>query len=138
MDAIKTVINKTVVITISTTRTNCDRHCYVGIDNFKAGKWAAKISEAMCRKGGKVLVITPEYLAKSQLKRLNGFSQFFAELGFSNKLVFFQRERKPTVDLENLFTTLESNSDTWVLYSPINDKFLELVIETDRHDESIL
>ena len=51
-EAIKTVVNKTVVITISTDITNCERHCYVGIDNFKAGKSAAKISEAMCRKGG--------------------------------------------------------------------------------------
>lgn len=136
-EAINTVVNKTVVITISTDITNCDRHCYVGIDNFKAGKSAAKISEAMCRKGGKVLVITPEYLAKSQVERFKGFSQFFAEVGFSNKLVFFQRERKPNVDLENLFMTLEANSDTRVLYSPINDKFLELVIETGRHDEAI-
>ena len=136
-EAIKTVVNKTVVIIISTDITNCDRHCYIGIDDFKAGKSAAKISEAMCRKGGKVLVITPQYLAKSQVERFKGFSQFFAEVGFSNKLIFFQRKRKPNVDLENLFTTLEANSDTRVLYSPINDKFLELVIETGRHDEAV-
>ena len=112
-------------------------YCYVGIDNFKAGKSAAKISEAMCRKGGKVLVITPQYLAKSQVERFKGFSQFFEEVGFSNKLVFFQRKRKPNVDLENLSKTLKANSDTRVLYSPINDNFLELVIETGRHDEGI-
>ena len=52
-----------------------------------------------------------------------------------NKLVFLQRKRKPNVDLEDLFKTLKANSDTRVLYSPINDKFLELVIETGRHDE---
>ena len=135
-EAIKTVVNKTVVITISTDITKCDRHCYIGIDNFKAGKSAAKISEAMCRKGGKVLVVSPQYLAKSQAERFKGFSQFFAEVGFSNKLIFFQRKRKPNVDLENLFTTLKTHSDTRVLYSPINDKFLELVIETGRHDEA--
>ena len=53
-DAVRNEIKHTVIVAISTDILDSGRHRYVGIDNFSAGKSAAKIGEAICRNGGKV------------------------------------------------------------------------------------
>ena len=136
-EAVRTLTKRTVIVTISTDISNSDRHCYVGIDNFNAGKSAAKISESICRKGGKVLVIAPETLAHSQEQRFSGFRQFFDDIGLSERLIIFYQDKIPTLALADIVHTLHDNDDIRVLYSPITNTFLELVIESGRQELAI-
>ena len=92
-DAVRHEIKHTVIVAISTDILDSGRHRYVGIDNFSAGKSAAKISEAICRNGGKVLVLAPEKMAQSDLQRIAGFCKFFEDLGFSERLITFHQDK---------------------------------------------
>ena len=136
-EAIRKLTKDTVIVTISTDISNSKRHCYVGIDNFNAGKSAAKISESICRKGGKVLVMSPETLAQSQEQRFSGFRQFFDDIGLSERLIIFYQDKTQTLALAELVHTLRTNDDIRVLYSPITSTFLELVIESGRQELAI-
>jgi LacI family transcriptional regulator len=135
--AIKPLTKKTVVVTISTDVPDSGRHCYVGIDNFNAGLSAAKISEAMCRKGGQVLVIEPERMAQAQIQRFNGIKHFFENRDEAQKLSFFTNDRTSTLALAELLKFLKTETDIRVLYSPINDAFVERVIEAGKSEEAI-
>lgn len=135
--AIKANIDKTMMVTISTDILDSGRHCYVGIDNFNAGQSAAKLSEAICRKGGKVLVIRPETRAQAQLQRYEGFKQFFEDRNLGDKLVSFQQDRVPSLALAQIASLLQSQSEIRVLYSPVNNNFMELLVEAGRDEPAI-
>ena len=128
---------RTSIVTISTDIPDSARHCYVGIDNFNAGQSAAKISEAICRKGGKVLIIEPEATALAQIQRFAGFRQFFEDHGLADRLRFFRQDKSPTIALTAILQCLRADGDLRVLYSPINNAFLELIVETGRHEPAI-
>jgi LacI family transcriptional regulator len=136
-EAVRTVRKRTVMVTISTDISNSDRHCFVGIDNFNAGKSAAKISEAICRKGGKVLMVAPENLAQSQEQRFAGFRQFFDDIGLLGSLIIFHQDKMPALALVDILRKLQCDNDIRVLYSPITNTFLELVIESGRQESAI-
>ena len=86
---IRRLTKKTTIVTISTDIPESHRHCYVGIDNHGAGLAAAKISAAICRKGGKVLVLEPSEEAEAQSSRFLAFTQYFKALGKIRRLDFF-------------------------------------------------
>ena len=75
--AIRDLVDRTFMVTISTDISESGRHCYVGINNVNAGRSAAKLSEAICRKGGRILVVEPGTSARSNLDRVTGFCEFF-------------------------------------------------------------
>ena len=135
--ALRTLSEKTVIVTISTDITNSGRHCYVGIDNFNAGQSAAKISEAICRKGGRVLVIEPETNARAQIERITGFRQFFTDRAITDRLSFFSPPAKTSAALARILQILEADDGLRVVYSPTNSEFLEKVIEAGRHEQAI-
>ena len=136
-DAINRLADQTTIVTISTDISNSARHCYIGIDNFNAGQSAAKISEAICRKGGRILVIEPDPSARAQMERLRGFQQFFANRGEEGKLCRFNQTKPLTLALGEVVTFLQVETDVRVLYSPINNEFLEMLVEAGRHETAI-
>jgi LacI family transcriptional regulator len=136
-DALKKLSAKTVIVTISTDIPDSGRHCYVGIDNFNAGQSAAKISEAVCRKGGRVLIIEPETDARAQIDRMTGFRHFFADRGITDRMSFFNPPAKTAAALTKILQLLAGEDDLRVIYSPTNSEFLEKVIEAGRHEEAI-
>jgi LacI family transcriptional regulator len=136
-DALKKLSTKTVIVTISTDIPESGRHCYVGIDNFNAGQSAAKISEAVCRKGGRVLIIEAETDARAQIDRMTGFRQFFADRGITDRMSLFNPPTKTAAALTQILQLLAADDDLRVVYSPTNTEFLEKVIEAGRHEEAI-
>ena len=136
-DAIKRLAKQTTIVTISTDIPDSARHCYIGIDNFNAGQSAAKISEAICRKGGRILVIEPDPTAWAQMERFNGFQQFFANRGEEEKLRRFYQTKPLTLALGEVIALLKAEEDIRVLYSPINNEFLEMLVEAGRHETTI-
>jgi LacI family transcriptional regulator len=136
-EALKSLSATTVIVTISTDIPQSGRHCYVGIDNFNAGQSAAKISEAICRKGGRVLIIEPEPDARAQIDRMRGFRHFFADRGIADRMSFFNPPTKAATALTNILQLLVTEDDLRVIYSPTNSEFLEKVIEAGRHEEVI-
>ena len=136
-DAIKRLAKQTTIVTISTDIPDSARHCYIGIDNFNAGQSAAKISEAICRKGGRILVIEPDPTAWAQMERFNGFRQFFANRGEEEKLYRFYQTKPLTLALGEVIALLQAEEDIRVLYSPINNEFLEMLVEAGRHETTI-
>ncbi|HCM07696.1 MAG TPA: hypothetical protein DIC41_04490, partial [Alphaproteobacteria bacterium] len=136
-DAINRLAKQTTIVTISTDIPDSARHCYIGIDNFNAGQSAAKISEAICRKGGRILVIEPDPTAWAQMERFNGFLQFFANRGEEEKLYRFYQTKPLTLALGEVIALLKAEEDIRVLYSPINNEFLEMLVEAGRHETTI-
>ena len=136
-DAIKRLAKQTTIVTISTDIPDSARHCYIGIDNFNAGQSAAKISEAICRKGGRILIIEPDPTAWAQMERFNGFQQFFANRGEEEKLRRFYQTKPLTLALGEVIALLQAEEDIRVLYSPINNEFLEMLVEAGRHETTI-
>lgn len=136
-DAIKRLAKQTTIVTISTDIPDSARHCYIGIDNFNAGQSAAKISEAICRKGGRILIIEPDPTAWAQMERFNGFRQFFANRGEEEKLRRFYQTKPLTLALGEVIALLQAEEDIRVLYSPINNEFLEMLVEAGRHETTI-
>ena len=136
-DAINRLAKQTTIVTISTDIPDSARHCYIGIDNFNAGQSAAKISEAICRKGGRILVIEPDPTAWAQMERFNGFQQFFANRGEEEKLYRFYQTKPLTLALGEVIALLKAKEDIRVLYSPINNEFLEMLVEAGRHETTI-
>lgn len=134
---VRSLVDQTIVVTISTDISHSNRHCYVGIDNVNAGRSAAKLSEAICRKGGQVLVIEPETNARSQIDRIFGFRQFFAERGLGSKLTSFPPQLSLLEAESRMLAMLEDNHDFRVLYSPANNALQESLIESGRHAESV-
>ncbi len=135
--AINRLAKQTTIVTISTDIPDSARHCYIGIDNFNAGQSAAKISEAICRKGGRILVIEPDSTAWAQMERFNGFRQFFANRGEEEKLYRFYQTKPLTLALGEVIALLKAEEDIRVLYSPINNEFLEMLVEAGRHETPI-
>lgn len=135
--ALKSLSTKTVIVTISTDIPDSGRHCYVGINNFNAGQSAAKISEAICRKGGRVLVIEPEMNARAQIDRMTGFRQFFIDRAITDRLSFFSPPAKTAMALNGILQLLQAEQDLRVVYSPTNSEFLEKVIEAGRDEQAI-
>ena len=88
-EKIRRLAKKTTIVTVSTDIPESHRHCYVGIDNHGAGLAAAKISGAICRKGGKILVLEPSEEAEAQSSRFLAFTHYFRALGKSTDLIFF-------------------------------------------------
>ena len=136
-DAIKRLAKQTTIVTISTDIPDSARHCYIGIDNFNAGQSAAKISEAICRKGGRILIIEPDPTAWAQMERFKGFQQFFANRGEEEKLRRFYQTKPLTLALGEVIALLQAEEDIRVLYSPINNEFLEMLVEAGRHETTI-
>lgn len=134
--ALKSLSTKTVIVTISTDIPDSGRHGYVGIDNINAGQSAAKISEAICRKGGRVLVVEPGTNARSNLDRIKGFSQFFAERGMDDKLMLFPPRDSVTEAVSDMLAILDDRNEFRVVYGPANNALLERLIESGRHEES--
>ena len=136
-DAIKRLAKQTTIVTISTDIPDSARHCYIGIDNFNAGQSAAKISEAICRKGGRILIIEPDPTAWAQMERVKGFQQFFANRGEEEKLCRFYKTKPLTLALGEVIALLQAEEDIRVLYSPINNEFLEMLVEAGRSETTI-
>ena len=82
-------------------------------------------------------MIAPETLAHSQEQRFSGFRQFFDDIGLSERLIIFYQDKIPTLALADIVHTLHANDDIRVLYSPITNTFLELVIESGRQELAI-
>ncbi|MGB1871351.1 MAG: LacI family DNA-binding transcriptional regulator [Candidatus Puniceispirillaceae bacterium] len=135
--ALRSLSAKTVIVTISTDIPDSGRHCYVGIDNFNAGQSAAKISEAICRKGGRVLVIEPEINARAQVERMAGFRHFFNDRDIIDCMAVFNPPAKTSTALAKILQILEAEDDLRAVYSPTNSEFLEKVIEAGRHAKAI-
>lgn len=136
-DAINRLAKHTTIVTISTDIPESERHCYIGIDNFNAGQSVAKISEAICRKGGRILVIEPEPSARAQMERFNGFHQFFTNVGKEGTLCRFPQRKPLTLAVSEVVAFLQAQEDVRVLYSPINNEFLEMLVEVGRHETAI-
>jgi len=134
---VRDLVDRTFVVTISTDISDSARQCYVGIDNVNAGRSAAKLSEAICRKGGRVLVVEAETNARSQIDRITGFRQFFAERGISGKLTSFPSDATILEAESRMLAMLADNPEIRVLYSPANNPLLEVLIESGRHVEPI-
>lgn len=135
--AVSDLVHQTFIVTISTDISDSGRHCYVGIDNINAGRSAAKLSEAICRKGGRILVVEPETNARSQIDRILGFRQFFAERGIEGKLTSFPPQVSLLEAEPRMLAMLGDNDDFRVLYSPANNALQESLIESGRHEESV-
>ncbi len=134
---VQQLADKTTIVTISTDITDSGRHSYVGINNENAGQAAAKISEAICRKGGRVLAVTPETGVRAPLERLVGFTRFFEERDAEDRLLVFTPPSNMPVALSQLIQLLTDEDDIRVLYSPFNDAFAERVIEAGMQEQVI-
>ncbi|MEX0502803.1 LacI family DNA-binding transcriptional regulator [Alphaproteobacteria bacterium LSUCC0719] len=135
--AVRDLVDRTFIVTISTDIPDSGRHCYVGIDNVNAGRSAAKLSEAICRKGGRVLVVEPGTNARSNLDRITGFCQFFTDRGIGDKLTLLPPPATISEAASNLLASLHEQDDFRVLYGPANNELLETLIESGRHEESV-
>ena len=135
--AVQQLADKTTIVTISTDITDSGRHSYVGIDNRKAGQAAAKISEAICRKGGRVLAVMPEAGVRAPRERIVGFRQFFQDRDCDDRLLVFTPPSNMTYALSQLVQLLTNEDDIRVLYSPFNDAFAEMVVEAGMQEQSI-
>ena len=136
-NAVRDLVNKIFMVTISTDIPDSGRHCYVGIDNVNAGRSAAKLSEAICRKGGRVLVVEPGTNARSNLDRISGFCRFFTERGIEDKLTLLPPPATLVEGVSNLLASLREQDDFRVLYGPANNELLETLIESGRQEESV-
>ena len=134
--AVAGLVDRTFIVTISTDISDSRRHCYVGIDNINAGRSAAKLSEAICRKGGRVLVVEPGTNARSNLDRIKGFSQFFADRGIEDKLMLFPSRDTVSEAVSDMLAILGNQNEFRVVYGPANNVLLETLIESGRHEES--
>ena len=134
---LRRLAKKTTIVTISTDIPKSQRHCYVGIDNQGAGLAAAKISAAICRKGGKVLVLEPSEEAEAQSSRFLAFTQHFKAQGQSANLVFFRDTDHKQGPLEAFLATLRAHRDIRVLYGPFNNDFVEQVIKLGKTEAAI-
>ncbi|MGC6519793.1 MAG: LacI family DNA-binding transcriptional regulator [Candidatus Puniceispirillaceae bacterium] len=134
--AIGALADTTCIVTISTDISNSGRHCYVGIDNVNAGRSAAKLSEAICRKGGRVLVVETGIESRSNSERIGGFSQFFADRGIEDKLTLFSPHAAVEKAALNMLTILGERDDFRVLYGPANNDLLESLIDFCRYEDS--
>ena len=134
--AIGALADTTCIVTISTDISNSGRHCYVGIDNVNAGRSAAKLSEAICRKGGRVLVVETGIESRSNSERITGFSRFFADRGIEDKLTLFSPHAAVEEAALNMLTILGERDDFRVLYGPANNDLLESLIDFCRYEDS--
>ena len=134
---IRRLAKKTTIVTISTDIPESHRHCYVGIDNHGAGLAAAKISAAICRKGGKVLVLEPSEEAEAQSSRFLAFTQYFKALGRSADLIFFRDTDYIQDPLKAFLGKLRAHQDIRVLYGPFNNDFVEQIISLGRTEAAI-
>lgn len=134
--AVAGLVSRTFIVTISTDISDSHRHCYVGIDNINAGRSAAKLSEAICRKGGRVLVVETGTNARSNLDRVEGFSQFFADRGIEDKLTFFSPQATVSEAMSDMLAILGDQDEFRVFYGPANNALLETVIESGRDEEA--
>lgn len=134
--AIGALAGTTCIVTISTDISDSGRHCYVGIDNVNAGRSAAKLSEAICRKGGRVLVVETGINGRSNSDRIRGFSQFFADRGIEDKLTLFSPHAAVEEAALNMLAILGERDDFRVLYGPANNDLLESLIDFCRHEDS--
>jgi len=134
--AVAGLVSRTFIVTISTDISDSRRHCYVGIDNVNAGRSAAKLSEAICRKGGRVLVVEPGTNARSNLDRVKGFSQFFVDLGIEDKLMLFPSRVSVTEAVSDMLAILNDHNEFRVVYGPANNALLETLIESGRDEAS--
>ena len=135
--AIRDLVDKTFMVTISTDISESGRHCYVGINNVNAGRSAAKLSEAICRKGGRILVVEPGTSARSNLDRFTGFCEFFSERGIEHKLKLFTPPATNEEAAPELLASLSEQDDFRVLYGPANNKLLEALIESGQYEKSV-
>ena len=76
-------------------------------------------------------------MAQSDLQRIAGFCKFFEDLGFSERLITFHQDKTSILALANIVHLLQSDDEIRILYSPINNAFLESVIETSRQESVI-
>ena len=113
------------------------RHCYVGIDNHGAGLAAAKISAAICRKGGRVLVLEPSEEAEAQSSRFLAFIQYIKALGKSADLIFFRDTDHIQDPVKAFFNKLLAHHDIQVLYGPFNNDLVERIIILGRTKAAI-
>ena len=136
-NAVRDLVDKIFMVTISTDIPDSGRHCYVGIDNVNAGRSAAKLSEAICRKGGRVLVVEPGTNARSNLDRISGFCRFFNERGIGDKLTLLPTPATIVEGVSDLLASLGEQDDFRVLYGPANNELLETLLESGRQEESV-
>jgi len=136
-NAIRDLADRIIMVTISTDISDSGRHCYAGINNVNAGRSAAKLSEAICRKGGRVLVVEPGTSARSNLDRVTGFCEFFAERGMEHKLTLFAPPATNEEVATKLLATLREQDDFRVLYGPANNELLEALIEFGQNEEAV-
>jgi LacI family transcriptional regulator len=134
---IRRLAKKTTIVTISTDIPESHRHCYVGIDNHGAGLAAAKISAAICRKGGKVLVLEPSEEAEAQSSRFLAFTQYFKALGKSADLIFFRDTDYIQDPLKAFLGKLRAHNDIRALYGPFNNDFVEQIIKLGKTETVI-
>ncbi|MEC8643425.1 MAG: LacI family DNA-binding transcriptional regulator [Pseudomonadota bacterium] len=134
--AVAGLVSRTFIVTISTDISDSRRHCYVGIDNVNAGRSAAKLSEAICRKGGRVLVVEPGTNARSNLDRIKGFSQFFADRGIEDKLTLFSPRNTTSEAVSDMLAILSDQNEFRVVYGPANNALLETLIESGRDEDA--
>ena len=124
-------------MTVSTDIPESHRHCYVGIDNHGAGLAAAKISGAICRKGGKILVLEPSEEAEAQSSRFLAFTHYFRALGKSADLIFFRNTDYTQDPLKAFLGKLRAHNDIRVLYDPFNNDFVEQIITLGKTETAI-
>ena len=134
---IRRLAKKTTIVTISTDIPESHRHCYVGIDNHGAGLAAAKISAAICRKGGKVLVLEPSEEAEAQSSRFLAFTQYFKALEKSEDLIFFRDTDYIQDPLRAFLGKLRAHKDIRALYGPFNNDFVEQIIKLGKTETVI-
>ena len=136
-EKIRRLAKKTTIVTVSTDIPESHRHCYVGIDNHGAGLAAAKISGAICRKGGKILVLEPSEEAEAQSNRFLAFTHYFRALGKSADLIFFRDTDYTQDPLKAFLGKLRAHTDIRVLYGPFNNDFVEQIITLGKTETVI-
>ena len=134
---IRRLAKKTTIVTVSTDIPESNRHCYVGIDNHGAGLAAAKISGAICRKGGKILVLEPSEEAEAQSSRFLAFTHYFRALGKSTDLIFFKDTDYTQDPLKAFLGKLRAHNDIRALYGPFNNDFVEQIITLGKTETVI-
>ena len=71
------------------------------------------------------------------MERFSGFWQFFANRGEEGKLCQFHQTKPLTLSLGKVVTFLQAKTDVRVLYSTVNNEFLEMLVEAGKHETAI-
>ena len=71
------------------------------------------------------------------MERFSGFQEFFANRGEESKLCQFHQTEPLTLSLGKVVNFLQAKTDVRVLYSPVNNEFLEMLVEAGKYETAI-